>query len=137
MTSLRATWVDRIRSVAEWKLPMFSARECRRAAEAALGANGSCTGTKSKGAVSSRGSTGTRREDTRRRVPASAQPRLEQLVDDVDLVDQGRDLDDATDGRRRVDERHMPPRSAEPAPRMKEEPERRGVDELQLSHVQH
>ena len=43
----RATWVDRNRSVAPWKLPTLSAREWRSAAEAALGANGSCTCTKS------------------------------------------------------------------------------------------
>ncbi len=33
----RATWVESSRSVAEWKLPTFSAREWRSAAEAALG----------------------------------------------------------------------------------------------------
>ncbi len=48
-TSGLATWVERIRSVGSWKLPMLSARECRRAPEAALGANGSWTWTMSKG----------------------------------------------------------------------------------------
>ena len=38
--------------MAAWKVPMFSAREWRSAADDALGANGSCTCTKSKGAVS-------------------------------------------------------------------------------------
>ncbi len=42
-TTLRATCVETKRSVVEWKVPMFSAREWRSAADAALGANGSCT----------------------------------------------------------------------------------------------
>jgi hypothetical protein len=35
--------VETKRSVVEWKVPTFSARECLSAADAALGANGSCT----------------------------------------------------------------------------------------------
>jgi hypothetical protein len=53
---LRATWVDTNRSVVEWNVPMFRARECRSAADAALGANGSCTWRKSSSARSSRSS---------------------------------------------------------------------------------
>ena len=49
----RATWVESSRSVAEWKVPTFSAREWRSAADDALGANGSCTCTKSSSARSS------------------------------------------------------------------------------------
>ena len=51
---MRAIWVDTNRSVVEWNVPMLRARECRSAADAALGANGSCTWTKSKRARSSR-----------------------------------------------------------------------------------
>ena len=51
-TTGRATWVDTKRSVGEWKVPTFSAREWRSAALAALGANGSCTCTKSSSARS-------------------------------------------------------------------------------------
>ena len=51
-TSGRATWVDTNRSVGEWNVPTFSAREWRSAALAALGANGSCTCTKSSSARS-------------------------------------------------------------------------------------
>ena len=51
-TTLRAIWVDTKRSVVEWKVPTFSARECRSAAEDALGAKGSCTCTKSSSARS-------------------------------------------------------------------------------------
>ena len=50
----RATCVESTRSVGEWKLPTFSAREWRSAAADALGANGSCTCTRSSGATSSR-----------------------------------------------------------------------------------
>ena len=50
-TNRRATWVESTRSVAAWKVPTFSAREWRSAADDALGANGSCTCTKSNGAV--------------------------------------------------------------------------------------
>ena len=53
---MRATCVETKRSVVEWKLPTFSARECRSAADAALGAKGSCTCTKSSSARSSRSS---------------------------------------------------------------------------------
>ena len=42
--------------MAPWKLPTFSAREWRSAAEAALGANGSCTCTKSSSVCSSKSS---------------------------------------------------------------------------------
>ena len=52
-TTWRATWVDTKRSVAEWKVPTLSAREWRSAADDALGANGSCTCTKSSSARSS------------------------------------------------------------------------------------
>ena len=48
----RATCVESTRSVGEWKLPTFSAREWRSAAADALGANGSCTCTMSSGAAS-------------------------------------------------------------------------------------
>ena len=51
-TSGRATWVDTKRSVGEWNVPTFSAREWRSAALDALGANGSCTCTKSNSARS-------------------------------------------------------------------------------------
>ena len=51
-TSGRATWVDTNRSVGEWNVPTFSAREWRSAALDALGANGSCTWTKSSSALS-------------------------------------------------------------------------------------
>jgi hypothetical protein len=51
-TTRRTTWVESTRSVAEWKVPMFRARECRSAAAEALGANGSCTCTKSNGTLS-------------------------------------------------------------------------------------
>ena len=47
----RATCVESTRSVGEWKLPTFSAREWRSAAADALGANGSCTCTMSSGAT--------------------------------------------------------------------------------------
>ncbi len=53
---MRATWVETKRSVVEWKVPTLSAREWRRAADDALGANGSCTWTKSNSALSSRSS---------------------------------------------------------------------------------
>ena len=49
-TKRRATWVETMRSVGAWNEPTLSARECRRATEDALGANGSCTCTKSSGA---------------------------------------------------------------------------------------
>ena len=52
-TKRRATCVESTRSVAAWKVPTFSAREWRSAADDALGANGSCTCTKSNGAASS------------------------------------------------------------------------------------
>ncbi len=52
-TSRLATWVETTRSAGAWKVPTFSACECRRAAEAALGANGSCTCTKSSSAPAS------------------------------------------------------------------------------------
>ncbi len=51
-TTLRATCVETKRSVVEWKVPTLSARECRSAADAALGANGSCTCRKSSSARS-------------------------------------------------------------------------------------
>ena len=52
-TTRRPTWVETKRSVVEWKVPTFSAREWRSAAEDALGAKGSCTCTKSKSVCSS------------------------------------------------------------------------------------
>ena len=55
-TTLRATCVETKRSVVEWNVPTLSAREWRSAAEDALGANGSCTCTKSSSARSSRSS---------------------------------------------------------------------------------
>ena len=50
---MRATCVDTKRSVVAWNVPTLSAREWRSAAEAALGANGSCTWMKSSSACSS------------------------------------------------------------------------------------
>ena len=47
-TSGRATWVERTRSVGRWNVAALRALEWRRAAEAALGANGSWTWTTSK-----------------------------------------------------------------------------------------
>jgi hypothetical protein len=55
-TTRRPTWVETKRSVVEWKVPTFNACECRSAAEEALGANGSCTCTKSSSVRSSRSS---------------------------------------------------------------------------------
>src|ERR687895_111069 len=52
-TTRRPTCVETNRSVVEWKVPTFSARECRSAADDALGANGSCTCTKSSSTCSS------------------------------------------------------------------------------------
>jgi hypothetical protein len=46
-TKRRATWVEITRSVGAWKEPTLRAREWRSATEEALGANGSCTWTKS------------------------------------------------------------------------------------------
>ena len=50
-TNLRATCVESTRSAGAWKEPTFSAREWRSATEPALGAHGSCTWTKSSGAI--------------------------------------------------------------------------------------
>ena len=50
---MRAIWVETNRSVVEWNVPTFSACEWRSAADAALGANGSCTWRKSSSARSS------------------------------------------------------------------------------------
>src|SRR5919106_2072094 len=55
-TILRATWVETKRSVVEWNVPTFSAREWRSAADEADGANGSCTWTKSSSVRPSRSS---------------------------------------------------------------------------------
>ncbi len=55
-TRRRATCVESTRSVAAWNVPTLSACEWRRAADDALGANGSCTCTKSNGARPSRSS---------------------------------------------------------------------------------
>ena len=52
-TKRRATCVESTRSAGEWKEPTLSEREWRSATEAALGANGSWTCTKSGGAVES------------------------------------------------------------------------------------
>ena len=49
-TKRRATCVEITRSVGAWNVPTLSAREWRSATEEALGANGSCTWTKSSGA---------------------------------------------------------------------------------------
>src|SRR5918992_3301317 len=49
----RPTCVETSRSVVEWNVPTFSARECRSAADDALGAKGSCTCTKSSSVRSS------------------------------------------------------------------------------------
>ena len=56
-TKRRATWVESTRSVGAWKEPTFSAREWRSATDDVLGANGSCTWTKSSGAMPSTSST--------------------------------------------------------------------------------
>ena len=69
-TKRRATCVESTRSAGKWKVPTLSARQWRSATEEALGANGSCTWTKSSGAASaassivremSSGGAGTRR----------------------------------------------------------------------------
>ena len=52
-TKRRATCVESTRSAGAWKEPTLSEREWRSATEAALGANGSWTCTKSGGAVES------------------------------------------------------------------------------------
>ncbi len=52
-TKRRATCVESTRSAGAWKEPTLSEREWRSATDAALGANGSCTCTKSGGAVES------------------------------------------------------------------------------------
>ena len=52
-TTRRATCVEMSRSVGAWNEPTFSAREWRSAAAGTLGANGSCTCTKSKATLSS------------------------------------------------------------------------------------
>ena len=56
-TKRRATWVESTRSVGAWKEPTLSAREWRSATDDVLGANGSCTWTKSSGAKPSTSST--------------------------------------------------------------------------------
>ena len=53
-TNGRATWVESTRSVGRWNVAAFSAQECRSAAEATLGAYGSCTWTMSKSIALSR-----------------------------------------------------------------------------------
>ena len=52
-TKRRATCVESTRSLGAWKEPTLSAREWRSATDDALGANGSCTCTKSSGASAS------------------------------------------------------------------------------------
>ena len=52
-TKRRATSVESSRSLEEWNEPTFSAREWRSAAFEVLGANGSCTWTKSSSTVPS------------------------------------------------------------------------------------
>jgi hypothetical protein len=52
-TKRRATCVESTRSVGAWNVPTLSAREWRSATELADGANGSCTCTKSTGAICS------------------------------------------------------------------------------------
>ena len=52
-TNRRATWVESTRSAGAWNVPTFSEREWRSATDDALGANGSCTCTKSGGAPES------------------------------------------------------------------------------------
>ncbi len=49
--NLRATCVESTRSAGAWKVPTLSAREWRSATDPALGAHGSCTCTKSSGAL--------------------------------------------------------------------------------------
>jgi hypothetical protein len=56
-TKRRATSVESRRSLGAWKEPTLSAREWRRAALEVLGANGSCTCTKSSSTVVSSSST--------------------------------------------------------------------------------
>ena len=56
-TKRRASSVESSRSLEEWKEPTFSAREWRSAALDVLGANGSCTCTKSSSTVPSSSST--------------------------------------------------------------------------------
>ena len=51
-TSMRATWVESTRSAGSWKVATFSESEWRSAADPALGANGSCTWTRSNGTAS-------------------------------------------------------------------------------------
>ena len=53
VTKRRPSSVESSRSVGAWKEPTFSAREWRSAALAVLGANGSCTCTKSSSTVPS------------------------------------------------------------------------------------
>ena len=79
-TKRRATWVESTRSVGAWKEPTFSAREWRSATDDALGANGSCTWTKSSGASASTSSTVRADVDRRRRRRAAAVER-QQLAD--------------------------------------------------------
>ena len=52
-TKRRATWVESTRSAGAWNVPTLSEREWRSATDDALGANGSCTCTKSGGAPES------------------------------------------------------------------------------------
>ena len=56
VTKRRPSSVESSRSVGAWKEPTFSAREWRSAAFAVLGANGSCTCTKSSSTVPSNSS---------------------------------------------------------------------------------
>ena len=69
-TKRRATWVESTRSVGAWKEPTLSAREWRSATDAALGANGSCTCTKSSGASESTSSIVRPDVDRRRAAPS-------------------------------------------------------------------
>ena len=78
-TTLRATWVETKRSVVEWKVPTLSAREWRSAADAALGANGSCTWRKSSSARSSR--LLERARDVQRQRHRAAAPERQRLPD--------------------------------------------------------
>ena len=69
------SWVESTRSVGAWKLPTLSAREWRRAALDALGANGSWTLTMSSGSAVSASSivraTSTGSDAARRRAGAN------------------------------------------------------------------
>ena len=81
-TKRRATSVESSRSVEEWKEPTFSAREWRRAAFEVLGANGSCTWTKSSSTRAQQFLDRARHVDRQRRgPPPRAAAHVEHLAD--------------------------------------------------------